>query len=95
MINVNRSTTIIKADPRRVILLFNSLGLGTYATENRAEKLVERVLDISEEDVIATYDTLLSEFNHRHKYLEATCLKYYQKIKNLVSQNIQLSKERK
>ena len=95
MIAINRSTTVFKADPRRVILLYNSLGIGTYTTKNRAEDLVQRVLRLTEEEVETMYRELLQEFNHRHKDLSAAFLKFYNNIVDLVPSDLQLSEKRK
>jgi predicted GH43/DUF377 family glycosyl hydrolase len=95
MIAINRSTTILKADPKRVILLYNYLGVGVYATEKRAVKLLQRVLKLTEEEVETMYDELLREFNHRHKNLDAAFLKYYNKIHDLVPSNLQISEKKK
>ena len=95
MIAINRSTTVFKADPKRVILLYNSLGIGTYTTKNRAEGLVQRVLRLTEEEVAVMYRELLLEFNHRHKKLSAAFLKFYNNIVDLVPSGLQLSENRK
>lgn len=95
MIAINRSTTVLKADPRRVILLFNSLGIGTYTTENRAEKLIQRVLKLTEEEVEIMHSELLLEFNHRHKDLSSAFLKFYGNICDLVPLNLGLSEKKK
>lgn len=95
MIAINRSTTVLKADPSRVILLFNSLGIGTYTTENRAEKVIQRVLKLTEEEVEIMYGELLREFNHRHKDLSSAFLKFYGSICDLVPLNLELSEKRK
>lgn len=95
MIAFNRSKTVLKADPKRVILLFNSLGIGTYTTKNRAEDLVQRVLKLTEAEIEIMYRDLLREFNHRHKDLSSAFLKFYGHIVDLVPTNLQLSKEKK
>ncbi|MGB5387320.1 MAG: hypothetical protein WBN20_11115, partial [Eudoraea sp.] len=95
MIAINRSETVLKADPKRVILLFNSLGIGTYTTKNRAEDLVQRVLKLTEAEIEIMYRDLLQEFNHRHKDLSSAFLKFYGHIVDLVPTNLQLSKEKK
>ncbi len=95
MIAINRSKTVLKADPKRVILLFNSLGIGTYTTKNRAEDLVQRVLKLTEAEIEIMYRDLLREFNHRHKDLSSAFLKFYGHIVDLVPTDLQLSKEKK
>ncbi|MDQ3552046.1 MAG: hypothetical protein M3413_10990, partial [Bacteroidota bacterium] len=67
MISVNRSTTVLKANPKRVILLFNDLGMGTYMTTNRSQALVNRAMSLTEETVESLYQELLDQFSHRHK----------------------------
>ncbi|WP_297704725.1 glycoside hydrolase family 130 protein [uncultured Eudoraea sp.] len=95
MIAFNRSKTVLKADPKRVILLFNSLGIGTYTTKNRAEDLVQRVLKLTDAEIEIMYRDLLREFNHRHKDLSSAFLKFYGHIVDLVPTDLQLSKEKK
>lgn len=95
MITINRSTTVLKADPSRVILLPNSLGVGIYVTGNRASKLFHRVLDLTEKEVETMYDELYREFDHRHKNLSSTFIKHYNHACKLVPLDIQVSEKKK
>ena len=51
MTHINRSNTVLKANPKRVILLYNSLGADTYVTKSRAHGLMMRILDLSVDEV--------------------------------------------
>ena len=95
MIAINRSKTILKADPSRVILLFNSLGMGAYATVSRAEKLVNRVLKLTEGEVETAYNELHRDFSHRHNNLGSILLKHFEKIKHFIPSDIKVSENKK
>ena len=94
MISIKRSSTILKANPKRVILLYNNLGMGTYSTPNRSQALVGRVMDLTEENVESLYEELLDQFAHRHKNIELTFLKHYVNIKDLVLSDTLVSEKR-
>jgi DNA polymerase elongation subunit (family B) len=55
MTHINRSNTVLKANPKRVILLYNSLGADTYVTKSRAHGLMMRILDLSVDEVESMY----------------------------------------
>ncbi len=95
MIAINRSSTILKADPKRVILLYNSLGAGVYVTESRTEKLLQRVLKLTEGEVETIYNEVLREFNHRHKDLSEAFIKFYGNISDLIPADLRLSEKKK
>lgn len=94
MISINRSTTILKANPKRVILLFNDLGMGTYMTTNRSQALVNRAMSLTEETVESLYEELLDQFSHRHKNIEHTFLKHYKKVEFLIPPDTAISEKR-
>ncbi len=95
MIAINRSSTILKADPKRVILLYNSLGAGVYVTESRTEKLLQRVLKLTEGEVETIYNEVLRKFNHRHKDLSEAFIKFYGNISDLIPADLRLSEKKK
>ena len=95
MIAIKRSTTVLKADSRRVILLFNTLNIGTYETQNRSVELINRVMNLTEEDVESSYNEVMREFSNRHKYFKPTLSKYFEKIKHHITPDIQISEKRK
>lgn len=94
MISINRSTTILKANPKRVILLFNELGMSNYVTSNRSQALVNRAMSLTEETVESLYEELLDQFSHRHKNIEHTFLKHYKKVKFLIPPDTAISEKR-
>ncbi len=94
MISINRSTTVLKANPKRVILLFNDLGISSYVTSNRSQALVNRAMSLTEETVESLYEELLDQFSHRHKNIEHTFLKHYKKVKFLIPPDTAISEKR-
>jgi predicted GH43/DUF377 family glycosyl hydrolase len=94
MIKTKRSTTILKADPTRVILLFYSPGLGASTTIARVEKLIHRVLALSEDTVETLYKKMYSEFHHRHVHLKAALHHFYLRIHHLLPQGVEISEKR-
>jgi predicted GH43/DUF377 family glycosyl hydrolase len=95
MIAINRSTTVLKADSRRVILLFNTLGIGTYETQNRSVELINRVMNLTEEDVESSFNDVMLEFGNRHRYFKPTLLKYFEKIEHYIPSDLEISEKRK
>jgi predicted GH43/DUF377 family glycosyl hydrolase len=94
MIKVRRSKTILRSNPNRVIILFNSLGIGGKAKSARAENLMQRVLSLPEEQAIELYTDLSREFSHRHKHLESVFRKYANKVLGLFRPEAQISEKR-
>lgn len=87
MIKINRLNTVLKANPKRVILLYNSLGMDTYTTKSRAYGLVKRILDLTDQQVDSMYNEVLLHFKHRHPRLEQTFLDHFDKVKHLIPKN--------
>ncbi len=87
MIKINRLNTVLKANPKRVILLYNSLGMDTYTTKSRAYGLVKRILDLTDQQIDSMYDEVLLHFKHRHRRLEQTFLDHFDKVKHLIPKN--------
>lgn len=95
MIQINRSKTILKANPKRVILLYNSLGMDTYGTSNRAQGLMNRILDLSSQQVEKMYNNVLNNFDKRHRHLSQTFLNHFEKVKRLIPKDIKITEKHK
>jgi len=95
MIKINRSKTILKANPKRVILLYNKLGVGTYVAKNRVKGLINRVINLSPDEVEKVYKQVLFKFEHRHPDLKYIFLKHFDKVKNAIPVNYKLTEIRK
>jgi len=91
MIKINRSKTILKANNKRVILLYNKLSVDVYATKSRVQSLVNRILELSNEQVNTMYKQVLIRFGNRHPNLEHTFLNYFNKVKYTISKNHKVS----
>ncbi len=95
MIKINRSKTILKANPKRVILLYNKLSMDTYVTKSRVQGLAMRVLDLPTEQVKSVYKDVLLNFNHRHLNLEQTFLNHFDNVNKSIPENYEVSKNQK
>ncbi len=91
-IPVERKKTTIYPDKRRVIARF------FFSGDERAEKLIERVLALSEEEVEGLIHQILREFSKRHRSITTIFKKNFQEVENIVkncSQENHLSEWRK
>ena len=95
MTNIKRSNIILNANPKRVILLYNNLGLDTYFTDSRAPKLIERILNLSDKEVVQIYEEVSLNFIHRHRKLKESFLKHYANVKHLIPKDFEVSEPRK
>lgn len=66
---VNRSNIQIKANPKRVIINFLDLGLNTN-NSSRANRLIDSVLSIPENELSEIYDGIKKNFDSRHRNFE-------------------------
>lgn len=95
MIHINRSKTILKANPKRVILLYNSLGMDTYSASDRTQGLMNRILELSNEQVEKMYKGVLKNFNKRHRHLTQTFQNHFDKVKRLIPKDIKITETHK
>lgn len=91
---INRQNLILKADPKRVVLLYNDLGESTYLTQSRAEKVVNRVLQIPEKNIESLFESIVKEFNHRHTSLLETFKKHYSEPSKYIPVGNSISEKR-
>ena len=83
---INRSRIIFKRNQLRVIAKFYNHG-----GEPRANNIIKRVLSLSEEQIDQLLDNILHEFSERHKKIDQIFLENYNKVKHLISSDVQLS----
>jgi predicted GH43/DUF377 family glycosyl hydrolase len=85
-----RKPIVIKAKSSRVITR-------PYvpAGEQRIRKLVNRVLNLDEEQACAILETLLHDFSHRHRYFRQSLERNFQLVAGYVPDVDQLSKQRR
>ena len=76
---VERKGTIIYPDRKRVIARFFSNG------DERAEKLIKRVLALSETEVEGLMHQILREFSKRHRSITTIFKKNFQKVEHIVT----------
>jgi len=93
MIKINRLKTVLKANPKRVILLPNRLNMDAYASKSRIKTLVNRILDLPTKQFETIYkNDVILKFNHRHPNLEQRLLDYYNIVKNNIPKDYKVSK---
>jgi len=95
MIKINRSKTVLKANPKRVILLYNKLSMDTYITKDRVQGLAMRILDLPINQVKSVYKDVLLNFNYRHLNLEETFLNHYNIVKKSIPEKLKVSNNQK
>ncbi len=95
VVSVSRQNVILKADPKRVVLLYNDLGESTYLTQSRAEKVVNRVVQLSEKNIELLFKSIVKEFSHRHGNLLEIFKSHYGKISKYIPEGSLISEKRK
>jgi len=96
MIQINRSTTVLNANPKRVILLQNKLNMDVYTAKSRIKTLINRILDLPTEQIKIIYNKdVILRFSHRHPNLEQTLLNHYNIVKNNIPKDYSISKDLK
>ena len=84
--NVKKIKKIFKPDPSRVIIKTH-----IPHGQGRIEKIITRVLDLSEKKAKQLLDGVIADFSDRHKSIWNALDEHYNEIKNHVPQNIQIS----
>jgi predicted GH43/DUF377 family glycosyl hydrolase len=90
-----RSELRLRADPSRVAAgLFVAGQEVVGGSESRASGVVERILALEEDVVVARLDELRRRFSHRHRDLEARFSQHADRIGNRLDAEAELSEER-
>jgi predicted GH43/DUF377 family glycosyl hydrolase len=89
-ITVKRRETRFSSDPSRVINKFYYPG-----NKRRAKNIINRVLNLSENDVTNLLAEVLYNFAHRHRNLKDVFKKNYQQVENMIPNHNHLSEARK
>ena len=90
-----RSAVRLRADPTRVAAGYFVAGEEAVgATDSRAPGVVERVLALDEDVVVARLDDLRSRFRGRHRDLEARFSSHADRISGSLDPEAALSEER-
>ncbi|MCI1681921.1 MAG: glycoside hydrolase family 130 protein [Bacteroides sp.] len=91
-LNVQRQKTIILPDKKRVIARYFFYG------QERAEKLIEHVLNLPEKEIVCLLNQIQREFSKRHRSISGIFKRNYQGVKPIVEDKNHgkaLSEERK
>jgi predicted GH43/DUF377 family glycosyl hydrolase len=85
-----RSGILIKSDPNRVLLrpFFP-------VTEDRARKVITRIMALSETETGAEVRAIINDFNWRHHHLKRFFLQRVEQLRHLIPTDQPLSEERK
>jgi len=87
---IQRSGILIKSDPKRVLLRPFFPG-----NEERARKVIARIMALSEKETEAEVRAIINDFNWRHHHLERFFLRRAEQLKHLIPPGQPLSEERK
>jgi predicted GH43/DUF377 family glycosyl hydrolase len=90
---VNRSNIQIKANPKRVIINYLDLGANTNNT-SRANRLIDSVLSIPENELNALYKDVKNNFKYRHRNFEHYLKLNFKKIEPILPKNVLISEIR-
>ncbi len=90
---VNRSNTQIKANPKRVIINFLDLGVNTNNT-SRVNRLLDTILSIPENELYTIYEAIKKNFTFRHRNFEHYVKLNFRKVQHLIPNDIVTSEIR-
>ena len=90
---VNRSNIQIKANPKRVIINYLDLGANTNNT-SRANRLIDSVLSIPENELNALYEEIKKNFEFRHRNFEHYLKLNFKKTEPILPQDAVISEIR-
>ena len=90
---VNRSNIQIKANPKRVIINFLDLAINTNNT-SRANRLLDSVLSIPEDELNELYKEIKKNFEFRHRNFEHYLKINLKKVQSIISGNAVISRLR-
>jgi predicted GH43/DUF377 family glycosyl hydrolase len=89
-IKVQRINTYLKSDKRRVLLRpFNP------TSTERSVKIIKRILALSEEETTEQLNSIINQFNSRHRNLESFFLKRYDENQGRIANEMKLTEKRK
>ena len=89
-IKTKRLDALLQSDIKRVLLRpFNP------TTQERSQKIINRVLSLSANQVREEYDQILNDFKHRHRNIELYFIQRYRDNSNFVDNNRRLSETQK
>ena len=90
---INRSNIKIKANPNRVIINFLDLGVNTN-NSSRANRLMDSVLSIPENELVALYEEIKNNFDFRHRNFEHYLKLNFKKVQSIISSEVVISEIR-
>ena len=94
--SVTRTMHSLLPDPRRVLAKPFLPGEEILAGgTSRGAQLMERLLDLSEQEVIATLAGVLADFSVRHKHFEQLLERHFEFVAHYIAPGVRLSRERR
>jgi predicted GH43/DUF377 family glycosyl hydrolase len=90
---VKRSNIQIKANPKRVIINFLDLAINTNNT-GRANRLLDSVLSIPEDELNELYEEIKTNFDFRHRNFEHYLKINFRKMQVIIPSNVVISQLR-
>ncbi len=91
--HVNRSNIQLKANPKRVIINFLDLAINTNNT-SRANRLLDSVLSIPEDELNELYKEIKTSFEFRHRNFEHYLSLNFKKLTSILPTDIVISQVR-
>jgi len=89
-LQVQRTPTILKPDPSRVLLRpFNP------GDSQRVSRIIDRILELPEDRLSFLLDEVSAEFSERHQQIRQLFLERYEQVRDLISTDREVSEQRK
>ncbi|MDQ1609075.1 MAG: hypothetical protein QOE16_1807 [Microbacteriaceae bacterium] len=93
---VRRGTSVLRADPRRVISKIYLPGQEILESGvSRADAVIRRILAMTDEDVSLTLAATVRQFDWRHNDLHATFLENYALVAHRIPEGVEVSAKRR
>ncbi|MBS1911062.1 MAG: glycoside hydrolase family 130 protein [Bacteroidetes bacterium] len=62
--------------------------------QSRMKDVIERILELSQEDVVRELDMVFTDFAHRHRRFTESLLRHYRQVSGLIPHGTEVSRER-
>ncbi|MBM2622902.1 glycoside hydrolase family 130 protein [Actinoplanes sp. LDG1-06] len=88
---ITRHDVVMQPDGRRVVIKLFVPGEDSHTVKNRAGRLIERIMQLDEDEISRMLDDVLTRFGGRHHDLLGTFQHHYDLVQHRVPPEIELS----
>ncbi len=79
-LSIDRKQTKVYPDPKRVIARF------FFSENDRAKELIQRVMNLSEDQVFSIISPVLQEYSKRHRNITRILNRHFEKVRHLIKE---------